>query len=147
MGIKAIYERFADAIRTALGPTTYQWPYTTGYTFSRPGPSSTGGKTLLAYLALYVDPDRPGEIRVNLQPRAIAAAGQSRVEEIAKKMGGDLLKSPAGYANFWISASRNGQEALLIQLATEIVGGSQPPNDINNPGEAPNLIENPELTK
>ncbi len=125
VGMKAEYEAFADTIRIALGASTYQWPYTTGYAFSRPGPSSTGGRTLLNYIAMYVDSTRPGEIRVYLQPRAVEAAGQTYVQEIIQKMGGAAAKSPSGSLNFWVKAKRPGLSELLRELAHTVADGGQ----------------------
>jgi len=115
LGIKQNYEILVAAIRQGLGASAYQWPGSTGYSFSLRELSDTGGPTNRAYLALYTSEQRKGVVQVFLQPRAVKAVGEESVRVLAESLGSKLSIRADGCGEIWIDghkATTNYIEAL-----------------------------------
>lgn len=97
LGIKQNYEAVTSAIKSGLGTSAYQWPNPPGYSFYLPEVSATGRPTNRSYLALYASEKLAGRIQVYLQPRAIEAAGEEVLQQLANSMGSKFEVKPSGW--------------------------------------------------
>jgi hypothetical protein len=123
LGILQNYEVLIAATTKGLGDSAYQWPNSTGYSFSLRATSASGGHSYRAYLGLFA-PDRNGKVQVVLQARAIEAAGAKRVEELAQAMGSKFEKKPT-FGEIWIDGHKpatNYAESLTALAQAIVVG-------------------------
>lgn len=106
LDIKQKYDTLVESLRDGLGPSAYQWPNTTGYSFYLREVSATGGPTNRAYISLYTPEHRKGDIQVFLQPRAIEAAGMQKIQALAESFGSKAIQRPDGCAEVWLGRQR-----------------------------------------
>jgi hypothetical protein len=117
LGVKQKYDTLVGALREGLGPSAYQWPNSTGYSFSLREVSATGGPTTRAYVALYTPEQRKGDIQVFLQPRAIKAIGTQKIQALADSFGSKPIQRSDGCAEIWLDRQRldaNCEDALRL---------------------------------
>jgi hypothetical protein len=106
LGVKQKYDTLVGALREGLGPSAYQWPNSTGYSFYLREVSATGGPTNRAYIALYTPEQRKGDIQVFLQPRAIKAAGTQKIQALAGSFGSKPIQRSDGCAEIWLDRQK-----------------------------------------
>jgi hypothetical protein len=107
LGIKENYEGLVTAVKQGLAESAYQWPNPTGYSFSLPEVTESGGPANRAYIALYAPESRKGKVQVYFQPRAIAAAGgESSVKQFASALSSSYTPKGGGCGEIWIDGHK-----------------------------------------
>jgi hypothetical protein len=125
LGIQENYKALVGAIKAGLGAQAYQWPNSTGYTFSLREVSQGGGPSNRSYLSMYTPEQRRGGIQLYLQPRAMEAVGSNNARHFAEVMGAKLALKPDGSGEIWMDGHKpaaNCGEALR-SLGQAIVTG------------------------
>lgn len=136
LGIKQNYEEVTSAIKSGLGASAYQWPSPPGYSFYLPDVSATGRQTNRSYLALYAPEKLAGRIQVYLQPRAIEAAGEEILQQLANSMGSKFEAKPSGWGEIWIDGHKPAKSyaETLTSLCQAIAAGWK--TKMDNQGKA-----------
>jgi hypothetical protein len=125
MNMKDEFESLANAIKDAFGIPSYQWPYKTGYAFSRPGTLPGGGTGACNYLTLFVDSLHPKQVRLYFHSRGVKSAGLEKLQAIALSLSSKAVPTPMGHVGFWIDIFRPNQAKHLTELVRAMVDGSQ----------------------
>src|SRR5262249_49628728 len=74
-GMKVQYEKLIEALKSGLGPSAYQWPNVTGYSFNFPEMSESGAVSNRGYIIVNAPERQLARIQIFLHPRAIEAVG------------------------------------------------------------------------
>jgi len=120
LGIKQGYDALVTSIKSGLGGSAYQWPNTTGYTFSLPEMTTTGSPTNRAYIGLFAPENRKGRIQVLLQARAIEIVKEEKLQEMTKALGSAFALKPNGWGEFWVDGHK-----LPLNCAEMLAGLAQ----------------------
>jgi hypothetical protein len=91
-GVKDLMEEIAAFVAIRL-PGAYQWPGKSSYAFSLQEQTDAGRPTLRAYVTLYVDLKKKGNVVFYIVPRAARAGGEA-VLSLVEGVGSQQARSP-----------------------------------------------------
>lgn len=125
LGIAENYGALISALKLGLGDSAYQWPNPVGYSFYLREVTDDGGPTQRSYVALYTPEAQKGKVQIYLQARAVLAATEARIQELASSLGSTFVPKPSGWGEIWIDGHKSPSTytGALTQLGEAISSG------------------------
>jgi len=107
-----------------LLPASYEWPNPSGYSYTLPELTDSGSQSSRVYISLYLNPNKPGQVQVALQERAVESASEN-FDQITKPIEGRIVKAQSGVHTLWIKSKDDWEQLknYFNQLCESILKG------------------------
>ena len=128
-------------------PPAYEWPNPSGYSYTLMELTDSGTPSNRVYISLYLNSNKPGQVHIALQERAIEAASDN-FDQIVKPFKERITRGQSGVHSIWIKSKTDWEnlKSCFASLCESILMGWKRKQDQQTEEEFESATINPPST-